>query len=668
MSEIQNIIDKNQQNISTLSNTWFDTIKYDNYLKNLEDIKTLIINDKNNPKLRFQILSLLEGIVGIDNTTDSYISWLKYSLENVSLSDIDLIISKLWIDIDTQISKVNSIKTTYENEKALATKTTNRVATHLKNLNKINSVQEFNDYVQTLKAQNKWEYKELINNINELAWEDSEHWESWLDFLWEDYMSSEIDKEEIEKMTIKALNETANFLSNEMNNSNLQITLPETNEMFEFANLADKQMFINIMLRTLNSGISEDLKNWLGFLLWTIWIWIMWVWGLWILVLLKKPTLFISKGILWLLKKIPLLGTLIKKIHLPKFFKKSKWNSNESTSTESSTKNTTEAKVETKWDFMTRNRALEMISQFEKKHIDIIAEWDAKYDKLSFEIEKLKAFINNWKLDKAQEIQLWELLNYLNKNEELPSKQRSKFAEKVTEKTKSSKEWHDKTLKEKIKEWTWEKIWKRVAWKNTIIIPKIDEIKDQRKIKDFLKKLWTPEEKISITFNWENIEINWEFERLLSELESKEAEIQTIEKAEWEKRLYERLKQNQSKIELQLNNLESTIETSDSKWNKSSKTNPAYITAQTQLETNNNKIEVLIEKFNDFDLWDIENFNSDTEKTKIWNEINTKIDEIKTEMWTKTNTSKILQLTDFKSKRIKEIKWNILRALKKIKI
>lgn len=643
---IEDIKKSNESNKQDMESFDINTNRYNTYLQKLWEISALLDKDLNKTELNQAMNKLVEEMWNTDNELDWKIKYLIGRLNTAWIDEIPGIKNEIQSTIEEKIKKTDKIKKEYENEKNWTKKTAHEFVQHEKNISKFNSY-EMEEYESGLKVEIKDLNGEIMQVANKLSKNDNDFWENtfpnWIDS--EEYMKNKNDIDNALEMTYKSITETIQYIENFSDSDDLTMHLPWIDDeewTITFKNKADKLFYCKMFLETLKKWLNDINDKW--------WIWIKilaWMGILaivWWVIIWKIP--YVKMAYMgfncasWVLKKTPLIKKLAAKI--PKLEVK-----NETGTTNSSTG----VRVEKKWDFITRERALEMVEQFEKKYLEPIKDAN-DYDKLNLEIEKLKKFINNWGLDKAKEIQLWEMLWYLETNNELPTNLRGKVADKVKEKTRSTTDWHNnKWIRERAKEGAWKFVQEKIAWKKPIVVPRIDEIKSHKGVKDFVNELWKAEEKIIVRFGWEDIEVTKDLKNLLSDIEEGRNEFKIVEKAEWLKNLYDASVAEKDRLELEL------------------KKDPKSPSNKESLSSINREILRLRTEFIGLELdeLDISKFDAVTEKKALWADLDLKLKKIKTKIKWATIIDFWKIDTKLKSKEIDKIIKRLIEALKEIK-
>ena len=438
-------------------------------------------------------------------------------------------------------------------------------------------------------------------------------------------MESMDDDDNAEELTFKAINETINYINSFVNSDSLEMSLPWNVWNITFKNKADKLFYAKTFLETLKTWVDDE-HNSISFLK----IWLIWWSVAWGFLLIHK--IFKSLN--------PIAAAL-------NFWKKifSKWKTE--TSSETKWETTTETKVEKSSEYVSREKMESYVQKVEEKYLS--KQTAKNHNKMFVAIKSLKRTIASWKLDKITEIQFWTIIEHLAKKNTLPRNISWNFAD---------------FLKGKI--WDWnivnDYIWEKVkttteVWKDGIKIDNERKI-DIKKTRDFLDKLWSAEEKFTVEFWWETIEVK---ESIVTDLEKIESKWEVLKELEKGKNLQNKLKL----LDAELSDIKTEIGTLDktlTKW-KNTIPNPDY----TSIKWRQTKVLEAISKINADYIelwltWDIKTIDIETKINTVTTEIDTSINKIKSELKSKT-IAKIWTIKT--SSRVRGIQKAIIKAIKK---
>lgn len=561
-NEIPSIVEQNKEIEGKIDNQFINPLDYQNYNQDLTILSTHLRWDLSNQELVFILNEVHDKIKTLDTKLDRQILTTLRKIEAGNLSPVDIQneINTLQNNISTAKAEIRNITNTYNNDKSDIQNRTNQYLVHQKNLTEM-SDSELDNYLLALSQGIQYQKEAILTKADRLKNDDAEYWDEWLEswFSEEDFMKHKDDIEMAQEMmhdaVLKTVGELTNFAS-DRNSLRLDLSTIDqslSGEVWEFANQADKLLYVKQALDTLNAWLNEHDSQWIdGIISWGSSVVILWSCFVVIHKILGKlsPIWLIVKWVSWVNEK-------------------RKWSSkNQSknnTSTESSNtdseKTSTGEKVSEVNEKISKEKMLNYIEKVEKK-----VSWDVDKMKNLFSLKKL---VSAWNLNWFPESSFWEILHKIeNWSWDI------NFAKK---------------LRIKLADWTLTK--KPINWWKELI--KWDT--NQLLYLNYLKEFDTPETKVTLL--WEEYKIPEKYKAEVQELAKQlddmdrisriEAEVQSIKNPE-----LTRLRAEMGRLTLERGRISSHISSLDKRINNWTARQPNWVANPDYIEADNNLKEI----------------------------------------------------------------------------
>lgn len=491
-NEIPTIVDENKNIEDKINNQFISTLDYQNYNQNLTTLSNNLSSDLSDQELVFILNEVHNKIKALDTKLDREVLMILRKIENGNLTpaDIQIEINILQSNISNAQTEIWNITSAYNTDKATIQTRASEFLVHQKNLTEM-SDSELDNYLLSLNQGIQHQKEAILTKADELKKDDAEYWDDW---FWNDadYMEHKNDIDMAEEMmhdaVLKTVNELTKFAAdtNSLKFSLSTIDPSLGNETWEFANQADKLLYVKQTLDTLNSWLNEHDSQWIaGTILWwgSLAVLVAWFFGI--------------KAIFKRLPWVWLIWKGVSKLYSVASRKKADWkNTSAENSAPESEKSTAWEKVTEINEKLSKEKMLDYIEKVEKK-----VSWDVDKMRNLFSLKKL---VSAWNLNWFPESSFWEILY------------------KIENWTLDVNFW--KKTRIKLADWTLTK--RPINWWKELIKWDINQLSSL----NYLKEFDTPETKVTLL--WEEYKIPEKYKAEIEELAKQLDDMDRISKIE----------------------------------------------------------------------------------------------------------------------------------------